>query len=38
VMRGKTQQYWKHTLRKSVKIIEPRVNLTFRYFYPHQKQ
>jgi alkylated DNA repair dioxygenase AlkB len=38
VMRGKTQQYWKHTLRKSVKIIEPRVNLTFRYFYPHEKQ
>ena len=38
VMRSETQQYWKHTLRKSVKIIEPRVNLTFRYFYPHEKQ
>jgi len=36
VMRGQTQQYWKHTLRKSVKVIEPRVNLTFRYFYPYE--
>ncbi|WP_313035704.1 alpha-ketoglutarate-dependent dioxygenase AlkB family protein [Acinetobacter sp.] len=36
VMRGQTQQYWKHTLRKSTKIMEPRVNLTFRYFYPFE--
>ena len=34
VMRGQTQRYWKHALTKSTKIIEPRVNLTFRYFYP----
>lgn len=34
VMRGETQRYWKHALAKSAQIIEPRINLTFRYFYP----
>jgi len=34
VMQGQTQRYWKHTLAKSSRVIEPRVNLTFRYFYP----
>lgn len=34
VMKGQTQLHWKHMLAKSTKIIEPRVNLTFRYFYP----
>ena len=34
VMRGQTQRYWKHALMKSSKITEPRLNLTFRYFYP----
>lgn len=34
VMRGKTQRYWKHALTKSMKVTEPRINLTFRYFYP----
>ena len=33
VMRGQTQQYWKHALMKSNKIIQPRINLTFRYFH-----
>jgi len=33
VMRGQTQQYWKHALMKSTKIVEPRINLTFRYFF-----
>lgn len=33
VMRGKTQQFWTHTLSKSTKVIEPRINLTFRCFY-----
>lgn len=33
VMKGSTQKYWKHMLSKSTRIIEPRVNLTFRYFY-----
>ncbi|OTG68803.1 alpha-ketoglutarate-dependent dioxygenase AlkB [Acinetobacter sp. ANC 4470] len=33
VMRGKTQQHWKHALMKSKKIIEPRINLTFRHFF-----
>ncbi|CAB1219338.1 alpha-ketoglutarate-dependent dioxygenase AlkB family protein [Acinetobacter bouvetii] len=37
VMCGNTQQYWKHALMKSSKIIQPRVNLTFRYFYPYEK-
>lgn len=32
VMRGDTQQYWKHALMKSTRMIEPRINLTFRYF------
>lgn len=36
VMKGQTQQYWKHMLAKSTKVIEPRINLTFRYFYPFQ--
>ncbi|RKG33494.1 alpha-ketoglutarate-dependent dioxygenase AlkB family protein [Acinetobacter tianfuensis] len=34
VMRGQTQKYWKHCIAKSAKIIEPRINLTFRYFFP----
>jgi alkylated DNA repair dioxygenase AlkB len=33
VMRGQTQQYWKHCIRKSSKVLQPRINLTFRYFY-----
>lgn len=33
VMRGQTQQHWKHGLMKSTRIIEPRINLTFRYFF-----
>ena len=34
VMRGETQTYWKHRLTKSTKVLEPRINLTFRCFYP----
>jgi len=34
VMRGQTQRHWKHAIMKSTKITEPRINLTFRYFYP----
>ncbi len=29
-MRGTTQSYWLHSLPKSKKITEPRINLTFR--------
>ncbi|KAA9039403.1 alpha-ketoglutarate-dependent dioxygenase AlkB [Ginsengibacter hankyongi] len=29
-MKGTTQKYWLHCLPKSKKVIEPRVNLTFR--------
>ena len=34
VMRGQTQQCWKHQISKTTKVITPRINLTFRYFYP----
>lgn len=30
VMKGDTQQYWQHSLPKTKKIKEPRINLTFR--------
>ena len=30
IMRGATQANWLHTLPKSKKIVEPRINLTFR--------
>lgn len=33
VMKGQTQQYWKHCLTKTTKVSQPRINLTFRYFY-----
>ncbi len=32
LMQGKTQTYWKHSLPKSLKISEDRINLTFRVF------
>ena len=38
VMRGETQHYWKHCIYKSNKIIQPRINLTFRYFYSKLKK
>ena len=34
LMRGQTQHFWKHCLAKSTRVLEPRINLTFRYFYP----
>jgi alkylated DNA repair dioxygenase AlkB len=30
VMGGRMQHHWKHCIAKSTKIIEPRINLTFR--------
>lgn len=33
VMKGDTQIFWQHTIPKMTKIIEPRVNLTFRNIY-----
>lgn len=30
VMKGETQHYWEHRLPKTVKVTEPRINLTFR--------
>ncbi|APG60041.1 alpha-ketoglutarate-dependent dioxygenase AlkB family protein [Christiangramia salexigens] len=33
IMKGSTQEYWKHQLPKTRKQIGPRVNLTFRKIY-----
>jgi alkylated DNA repair dioxygenase AlkB len=30
IMKGTTQEFWKHQLPKTKKILEPRINLTFR--------
>lgn len=30
IMRGRTQSCWQHQIPKSTKILEPRINLTFR--------
>jgi len=30
VMKGETQQHWRHALPKSAKVTLPRINLTFR--------
>jgi alkylated DNA repair dioxygenase AlkB len=30
IMRGHTQEYWKHALPRRKRITEPRINLTFR--------
>jgi alkylated DNA repair dioxygenase AlkB len=30
LMEGETQQFWHHALPKTKKVIEPRINLTFR--------
>jgi len=30
IMKGTTQQFWKHQLPKTKKVISPRINLTFR--------
>ena len=34
VMRGSTQQYWKHGIRKLSRQCGPRINLTFRCIVP----
>lgn len=34
IMRGSTQQEWKHALPRTKKCTTPRVNLTFRYVEP----
>ena len=31
IMAGKTQTYWEHSVPKTVKVKEPRINITFRY-------
>ncbi len=32
LMKGETQHHWLHSLPKTTKVIEPRINLTFRQF------
>lgn len=34
LMRGATQRYWKHGIRKLARTCGPRINLTFRHVYP----
>lgn len=34
VMRGSTQHYWLHQIRKTARPSGPRINLTFRFLYP----
>ena len=34
LMRGETQHYWKHGVRKQTRHCGPRVNLTFRHINP----
>ncbi|SDR65770.1 Alkylated DNA repair dioxygenase AlkB [Gramella sp. MAR_2010_147] len=33
MMKGTTQEFWKHQLPKTKKIVSPRINLTFRRIY-----
>jgi len=33
LMKGETQQSWKHSLPKTKSVEKPRINLTFRYIY-----
>jgi alkylated DNA repair dioxygenase AlkB len=33
IMKGKTQDFWKHQLPKTKKLILPRINLTFRTIF-----
>lgn len=33
IMKGTTQQFWKHQLPKTKKRVDPRINLTFRKIY-----
>jgi alkylated DNA repair dioxygenase AlkB len=38
VMKGETQSCWKHQLPKQLKILQPRINLTFRTFTTPDKR
>jgi alkylated DNA repair dioxygenase AlkB len=38
VMRGRTQQDWRHALPKTAARIGPRLNLTFRVIVPRCRQ
>lgn len=35
IMKGETQHYWEHRLPKTVKVTQPRINLTFRLILKH---
>jgi len=30
IMQGDTQRFWKHQVPKTKRVVEPRINLTFR--------
>ncbi len=34
LMKGETQHYWQHQVPKTTKILDPRINLTFRIIKP----
>ncbi len=33
IMTGETQHFWKHTIAKTKKEVDPRINLTYRFIY-----
>lgn len=37
LMRGDTQQYWRHGINKETRPCGPRINLTFRFIQPLEK-
>ncbi|MFQ3237020.1 MAG: alkylated DNA repair dioxygenase AlkB, partial [Paraglaciecola sp.] len=34
LMKGDTQLHWQHAMAKTTQVLQPRVNLTFRYVFP----
>lgn len=38
IMRGCTQQFWSHGVRKEARAAGPRINLTFRYIQPGSRK
>jgi alkylated DNA repair dioxygenase AlkB len=33
IMKGATQEFWQHQIPRTSKLLNPRINLTFRYIY-----
>lgn len=38
VMRGDSQSAWQHAVPKRTRVVEPRINLTFRWFEPRSSR